>query len=337
MTYRWYRFIDQPVFQQYTWTDAQKAELQRLVEKMHRHWTIDRDYIRAPGGGTLATLDRGLVVTPPPGLEVGYVPIVIHQEAVDEQTCLARPSQPDSQAEALAQLTTAHVVGRYQRQPVTNDWHVGEVVVVDGELWWRNNAGVSWTLRADLGHGRLIGGADNPYPGQDFLIRLGLGSDGDVVPTVNRLVFGQDVYVRIGPQSCGLVGGVNGCDAPLCGNAEVEAGEDCDDGNQASLDGCDAQCTREVGLGACIAFCRDGNTVNSADDVSCNQHLSCRNACQLIDDGASVEECASYCGRPDNSGCSLTVRGREYLMCGPCQGNRVNLFLECRRGCRFSP
>ena len=54
-------------------------------------------------------------------------------------------------------------------------------------------------------------------------------------------------------------------------------------------------------------------------------------------DGASVEECASYCGRPDNSGCSLTVRGREYLMCGPCQGNRVNLFLECRRGCRFSP
>ena len=78
-------------------------------------------------------------------------------------------------AEALAQLTTAHVVGRYQRQPVTNDWHVGEVVVVDGELWWRNNAGVSWTLRADLGHGRLIGGADNPYPGQDFLIRLGWG------------------------------------------------------------------------------------------------------------------------------------------------------------------
>ena len=28
-----------------------KAELQRLVEKMHRHWTIDRDYIRHQAAG----------------------------------------------------------------------------------------------------------------------------------------------------------------------------------------------------------------------------------------------------------------------------------------------
>ena len=69
-------------------------------------------------------------------------------------------SQPDRQAEVLAQLTMAHVVSQYQHPPVTNGWHLGEVVVVDGDLRWRNNAGVRWTFRAELGHGQLIGGAD---------------------------------------------------------------------------------------------------------------------------------------------------------------------------------
>ena len=32
-----------------------------------------------PSRGTLATLDPALLVTPPKGLEVGYVPIVTHQ------------------------------------------------------------------------------------------------------------------------------------------------------------------------------------------------------------------------------------------------------------------
>ena len=32
-----------------------------------------------PTRGTLVTLDPALLVTPPQGLEVGYVPIVTHQ------------------------------------------------------------------------------------------------------------------------------------------------------------------------------------------------------------------------------------------------------------------
>jgi hypothetical protein len=80
VTYSWYRFIDQPSFQQYHWDAAKKAALQAFVEKIHASWPIDRDYMPPPTRGTLVTLDPALLVTPPNGLETGYVPIVTHQE-----------------------------------------------------------------------------------------------------------------------------------------------------------------------------------------------------------------------------------------------------------------
>ena len=80
VTYRWYRFVDQPSFQQYAWSDAKKAALQAFVEQLHRAWPIDRDYMAPPTRGSLVALDKALLVTPPKGLEVGYVPIVIRQE-----------------------------------------------------------------------------------------------------------------------------------------------------------------------------------------------------------------------------------------------------------------
>ena len=80
VTYVWYRFIDQPVFQQYDWAPQEKASLQALVESMHRNWPIDRDYLPPPGDGSLARFDPALIVNPPKGLEHGHVPIVIHQE-----------------------------------------------------------------------------------------------------------------------------------------------------------------------------------------------------------------------------------------------------------------
>ena len=80
VTYSWYRFVDQPSFQQYRWSEEKKAKLQAFIEKVHAHWSIDRDYMAPPGQGTLAKLDPALLVTPPPSLEVGYVPIVTRQE-----------------------------------------------------------------------------------------------------------------------------------------------------------------------------------------------------------------------------------------------------------------
>jgi len=79
VTYSWYRFVDQPSFQQYNWGEDKKAALQAFVEKIHAQWPIDRDYMAPPSRGALATLDPALLVTPPKGLEVGYVPIVTRQ------------------------------------------------------------------------------------------------------------------------------------------------------------------------------------------------------------------------------------------------------------------
>ena len=79
VTYSWYRFVDQPSFQQYDWSEEKKAALQALVEKIHAQWPIGRDYMAPPSRGALATLDPALLVTPPKGLEVGYVPIVTRQ------------------------------------------------------------------------------------------------------------------------------------------------------------------------------------------------------------------------------------------------------------------
>lgn len=79
VTYSWYRFVDQPSFQQYSWSTEKKAKLQSLVEKLHANWPIDRDYMAPPTRGKLVSLDPALLVTPPAGLEVGYVPIVTRQ------------------------------------------------------------------------------------------------------------------------------------------------------------------------------------------------------------------------------------------------------------------
>ena len=79
VTYSWYRFVDQPAFQQYAWSAEKKARLQAFVEKIHATWPVNRDYMAPPSRGTLVALDPALLVTPPEGLEVGYVPIVTGQ------------------------------------------------------------------------------------------------------------------------------------------------------------------------------------------------------------------------------------------------------------------
>ncbi len=80
-TYSWYRFVDQPSFQQYHWSAEKKAKLQDFVEKLHANWPIDCNYMSPPTRGKLVALDPALIVKPPKGLEAGYVPIVTRQAA----------------------------------------------------------------------------------------------------------------------------------------------------------------------------------------------------------------------------------------------------------------
>ena len=80
-TYYWYRFADQPALLNADMTDAERESLQKRVEMLHAKWTKDREYLPPPTVGKLADLDPALIVTPPKGLEIGYVPIVTRQGA----------------------------------------------------------------------------------------------------------------------------------------------------------------------------------------------------------------------------------------------------------------
>ena len=81
VTYYWYRFIDQPSLQDADLSASEKQRLQAVVEKIHKNWTSQKEYLPPPSTGTLATLDPGLLVKPPRGLEIGYVPIAVRQTA----------------------------------------------------------------------------------------------------------------------------------------------------------------------------------------------------------------------------------------------------------------
>lgn len=80
VTYHWYKFIDQPSFQSLAWSREEKEAIQKFVEQIHRNWTIDQEYMAPPSTGKLVAIDPVLIVTPPPGMEYGYVPIVTRQE-----------------------------------------------------------------------------------------------------------------------------------------------------------------------------------------------------------------------------------------------------------------
>ncbi len=191
VTYSWYRFVDQPSFQQYDWSDEKKAKLQAFVEKLHANWPTNRDYMAPPTRGKLVALDPALLVTPPRGLEVGYVPIVTRQEV----------RAPD-----LSRIVTPEMLpGLYRRDPKENNWHEGELKQEgdkhSSRFRWTNRAGVSWALTADLAHARLLCAKGSPYSdketGSSFVIEMQPAS-GAAKPAIAGFHFNGGFYKRIG-------------------------------------------------------------------------------------------------------------------------------------------
>jgi len=84
VTYYWYRFADQPALLNADLSTEERERMQLKVEKLHRVWTKDREYLAPPTVGTLAELDPAQIVQPPEGLEIGYVPIATRQELARE-------------------------------------------------------------------------------------------------------------------------------------------------------------------------------------------------------------------------------------------------------------
>ncbi len=99
------------------------------------------------------------------------------------------------------------------------------------------------------------------------------------------------------------------CDV-ACGNTEVEPGEECDDGNVVSGDGCSATCLEEICGNARVDAgeeCDDGNTLDDDDcDASCllecgNNQLDGDEECDVgdrdngdgCDENCIVEECGN--------------------------------------------
>ena len=81
-TYSWYRFVDQPSLQGFGWSTEEKNRLQTVVEKNHaywKNWKNNTEFMAPQTVGDLATLDTALLVSPPRGMEIGYVPIVTRQ------------------------------------------------------------------------------------------------------------------------------------------------------------------------------------------------------------------------------------------------------------------
>lgn len=80
VTYVWYKFIDQPAISKLNVDLESKLKLQQLIEKFHRQYGTSGLTFADPSKGNLVKIDPSLIVIPPPGLEVGYVPIAIGQD-----------------------------------------------------------------------------------------------------------------------------------------------------------------------------------------------------------------------------------------------------------------
>jgi len=92
----------------------------------------------------------------------------------------------------------------------------------------------------------------------------------------------------------------------VCGNGILEAGEQCDDGNRMSMDGCSATCTKEIcGDGivqtALGEQCDDGNTI-SGDGCDSN----CQN--EYCGDGIIQTKLGEQCEPPGTSACDSNCK-----------------------------
>lgn len=81
--YYWYKFNEQPSILNSDMDEKERGIIQKRVELIHASWSKDDTYFPAPTQ-PLASIDAGLIVTPPAGLEIGYVPICVHQQLADE-------------------------------------------------------------------------------------------------------------------------------------------------------------------------------------------------------------------------------------------------------------
>ena len=95
--------MDQPALQRFELNESEKNNLQVAVVKMQKGWA-QTAMMADPSKGALVSFDSGLLTSPPPGLEFGYVPIVIQQFMAPGSTAVTTP-RPTTTAVVMPEPT----------------------------------------------------------------------------------------------------------------------------------------------------------------------------------------------------------------------------------------
>ena len=171
LTYHWYRFVDQPAIIHANLPEAVREEMQRRVELIHTHWKHTDSYAKDPVIGNLATLDPGVIVTPPAGMEVGYVPIVTRQEKTPRKLrifVLAGQSNmqgygtvndPENDPGSLTDVINNDEEGLWNKVGEVGNWNTLE----DAYIYYENNGN---TIKTNVTVGQ---GANNNLIGPELM------------------------------------------------------------------------------------------------------------------------------------------------------------------------
>jgi len=93
VAWKWYKFVDQPAMVRAKLSDSQRAFMQKRVETMHKMVKRESRWIKSRGAAAvgLAAIDSALFVTPPKGMEYGFVPVVLYEGLSKPKHC----NEPD--------------------------------------------------------------------------------------------------------------------------------------------------------------------------------------------------------------------------------------------------
>ena len=90
-------------------------------------------------------------------------------------------------------------------------------------------------------------------------------------------------------------------------------------------------------LDKCVAACKKTACQSESDVKSgCSQMYSCVHACKIRHLGVKEDQCRKHCDRNGGSGCSPTVNGYQFALCGSCSRNGCSRWpsvTECEIGC----
>lgn len=106
ITYRWFRFSDQPALRRLGLTATEKARLQNLAEDLQRQWNNSSPQAAA-SSGELLSFDTNILLSPPNQYSVGYVPIVVRQQRSNSALKYQTAAYTQAKLDATSRISAA--------------------------------------------------------------------------------------------------------------------------------------------------------------------------------------------------------------------------------------